>query len=339
MQISSKDLHRFRLDGPLGEGADLEVFAATDTQTGSSVVIKRPHPTLLERGQQRTVERRTAEAIAIKMRLGEALRHVAPMLAYTEQESHADYFGDGIDEPYTVVVDARAVGIPLVGSALDGIKRQPIGLPQNLFALHPVNAHPAKRAFSIAGEVLGVAEAFFTQDVVLLDLRPQNVYFDPAKAEITVIDVGNIVQPREATGRHAALDMHDFYLELLKWYVPSAPAPQDAKAYTEPHGMDAVSQFNSDLDALARSFGSKFSDAESGGAMSMLEKIRSRSYQGTSDFRRDLEELMKGLSDEYEKHAVTPLIGVWRDAASMMSKPHWSKFMFSPEDMSPYVAC
>ena len=339
MQISSKDLHRFRLDGPLGEGADLEVFAATDTQTGSSVVIKRPHPTLLERGQQRTVERRTAEAIAIKMRLGEVLRHVAPMLAYTEQESHADYFGDGIDEPYTVVVDARAVGIPLVGSALDGIKRQPIGLPQNLFALHPVNAHPAKRAFSIAGEVLGVAEAFFTQDVVLLDLRPQNVYFDPAKAEITVIDVGNIVQPREATGRHAALDMHDFYLELLKWYVPSAPAPQDAKAYTEPHGMDAVSQFNSDLDALARSFGSKFSDAESGGAMSMLEKIRSRSYRGTSDFRRDLEELMKGLSDEYEKHAVTPLIGVWRDAASMMSKPHWSKFMFSPEDMSPYVAC
>ena len=339
MQISSKDLHRFRLDGPLGEGADLEVFAATDTQTGSAVVIKRPHPTLLERGQQRTVERRTAEAIAIKMRLGEVLRHVAPMLAYTEQESHADYFGDGIDEPYTVVVDARAVGIPLVGSALDGIKRQPIGLPQNLFALHPVNAHPAKRAFSIAGEVLGVAEAFFTQDVVLLDLRPQNVYFDPAKAEITVIDVGNIVQPREATGRHAALDMHDFYLELLKWYVPSAPVPQDAKAYTEPHGMDAVSQFNSDLDALARSFGSKFSDAESGGAMSMLEKIRSRSYQGTSDFRRDLEELMKGLSDEYEKHAVTPLIGVWRDAASMMSKPHWSKFMFSPEDMSPYVAC
>ena len=339
MQISSKDLHRFRLDGPLGEGADLEVFAATDTQTGSAVVIKRPHPTLIERGQQRTVERRTAEAIAIKMRLGEALRHVAPMLAYTEQESHADYFGDGMDEPYTVVVDARAVGIPLVGSALDGIKGQPIGLPQNLFALHPVNAHPAKRAFSIAGEVLGVAEAFFTQDVVLLDLRPQNVYFDPAKAEITVIDVGNIVQPREATGRHAALDMHDFYLELLKWYVPSAPAPQDAKAYTEPYGMDAVSQFNSDLDALARSFGSKFSDAESGGAMSMLEKIRSRSYQGTSDFRRDLEELMKGLSDEYEKHAVTPLIGVWQDAASMMSKPHWSKFMFSPEDMSPYVAC
>ena len=82
MQISSKDLHRFRLDGPLGEGADLEVFAATDTQTGSSVVIKRPHPTLLERGQQRTVERRTAEAIAIKI-----VRRV-DVLSATRNRSH-----------------------------------------------------------------------------------------------------------------------------------------------------------------------------------------------------------------------------------------------------------
>ena len=337
MQISSKDLYRFKLDGPLGEGADLEVFAATDTQTGSAVVIKRPHPTLLARGLQRTVERRTAAAIVIKVRLGEALHHVAPMLAYTEQESHADYFGDGIEEPYTVVVDTRAVGIPLVGSALDGIKRQPIGLPQNLFALHPVNVHPAKKAFTIAGEVLGVAEAFFSQDVVLLDLRPQNVYFDPAKAEITVIDVGNITHPREATGRHAALDMHDFYLELLKWYVPSAPPPQDAKAYARLHGVDSVTQFNSDLDSLARSFGSKFSNADAGGAISMLEQIRSRSYQGTSEFRTDLEELMRDLSDEYEKHAGTPMLDVWRDAASMMSAPHWSKFMYSSEDMSPYL--
>lgn len=337
MQIESKDLERYQLHGVVGEGADLEVFAATDTQTGESVVVKRPHPTLLARGQQRSVERRTAEAITIKERLGDSLPHTSAMLAYSCQESHAAYFGDDIEEPYTVVVDARAVGVPLVGSALDGIKRQPIGLPQNLFALHPVKAHPDKPPFSIAGDVLEVAEAFHSQGVVLLDLRPQNVYFDPATAAITVIDVGNVTQPREATGRHAALDMHDFYLELLKWYVPSAPPPQDANSYSEPHGMDAVTQFTSDLDFLSRTFAARFS-GDDGVAMGMLEKIRSRSYVGISDFRADLDRMMGWLSEEYGEHADTPLAESWNAAAELMATPHWSKFIFTAEDMSPYLA-
>ncbi|MDA0770001.1 MAG: hypothetical protein BZY79_03730 [SAR202 cluster bacterium Casp-Chloro-G4] len=337
MQIDSKDLERFELGGILGEGADLEVFAATDTQTGASVVVKRPHPTLLERGQHRAVERRTAEAIGIKDRLGEGLPHVAQMLAYTAQESHAGYFGDGIDERYTVLVDARAVGVPLVGSALDGIKRHPIGLPQNLFALHPVNAHPEKGAFTIAGEILAVAEAFHSQGVVLLDLRPQNIFFDPSTACINVIDVGNITEAREATGRHAALDMHDFYLELLKWYVPSVAPPQDAAAYAEPHGMDSVTQFNGDLDLLSRGFAANVSSDGGNEARTMLERIRSRSYSGVGDFRTDLDKLMSSLSDEYQGHAGTPLAEVWQEAAGLMAAPYWSQFLFSPEDMAPFL--
>ena len=38
------DLARFKLEGLLGEGTDLQVFSATDTATGDAVVVKRPHP-------------------------------------------------------------------------------------------------------------------------------------------------------------------------------------------------------------------------------------------------------------------------------------------------------
>ena len=336
MEIKSRDLGRYKLEGALGEGADLEVFAATDTQTGASVVVKRPHPTLLSRGRHRSVERRMADTIAIKERLGLALPHVAPLLAHTAQEPHADYFGDGTDERYTVVVEARAAGVPLVGSALDGIKRHPIGLPQNLFALHPVKAHPERGAFTIAGEVLAVAEVFHSQGVVLMDLRPQNVFFDPATAAITVIDVGNITLEREATGRHPALDMHDFYLELFKWYVPSGPPPQEARAYAEPYGIDSVTRFTSDLDALSRAFAMNFTDDMGSRALPILEKIRSRLYATVGEFRLDLEEMMRGLSDEYLTYSGTASEQAWQEAAALMTAPHWSQFLFSPEDMAPY---
>lgn len=337
MQISSQELDRFQLHGVLGEGADSEVFAATDTQTGEQVVVKRPHPTLLARGQHRAVERRTAEVIAIKERLADALPHVSRMLAYTSQESHSDYFGDGLDAAYIVVVEARAVGVPLVGSALDGIKRQPIGLPQNLFALHPVKTHSERGAFTIASEVLEVAEAFHSQGALILDLRPQNVYFDPATAGITVIDVGNINQEREATGRHAALDLHDFYLELFKWYVPSGPPPPKADDYCQPYGMDSVSRFTNDLDALSRAFASNNSGDDVGGALVMLERIRSRSYGSVAEFREDLETLMNALSKVYMMHADTQFADAWLEAANLMSTPHWSQYLFSPEDMAPYL--
>ena len=141
MLTSTADLSQFKLDGKIGEGADSEVFAATDSATGDAVVVKRPHPMLIARGQHSAVERRMASAIALRERLGDTLPCVAKMIGYSPPACHDEYFGDALGEPYSVVVEERARGIPLVASAMDGIKRHPIGLPQNLFAIHPVMPH------------------------------------------------------------------------------------------------------------------------------------------------------------------------------------------------------
>ena len=116
-----------------------------------------------------------------------------------------DFFGDSMAEAYSVVVEERARGVPLVGSAIDGIKRHPIGAPQNLFAVHPVIAHRERGRFSIVREVLKVAEVINSAGALILDMRPQNIYFDPATAAITVIDIGGVTEERSASGRQPPL--------------------------------------------------------------------------------------------------------------------------------------
>ena len=127
------------------------------------------------------------------------------MLAYTGRANHDAYFSDALGEPYTVVVEERAVGIPLVGSAMDGIKRHPIGAPQNLFAVHPVVAHERGGRFGIVRDIIEIAEAFHGAGALILDMRPQNIYFAPDDAAITVIDIGGVTEPRAAGGRGAPL--------------------------------------------------------------------------------------------------------------------------------------
>ena len=66
MSASNVDLQRFKLEITLGEGADLQIFAATDTETGRPVVVKRPHPTLITRRQHHDVEERLLRAIGLR---------------------------------------------------------------------------------------------------------------------------------------------------------------------------------------------------------------------------------------------------------------------------------
>ena len=53
MEIEASGLSRFRLGDPIGEGADCQVFAATDLEDDAQVVIKRPHPSLIARRSAR----------------------------------------------------------------------------------------------------------------------------------------------------------------------------------------------------------------------------------------------------------------------------------------------
>ena len=276
LRIDSAGLKQFVLDGPIGEGADCQVFAASDLENGAQVVIKRPHPTLIARGQHADVERRLSRSISLQQGLGRASARLARVVAHATMEPGHDYFGDTHHRPYLVVVEERATGLPLVGSATDGIRRMPIGLPQQLFALHPVRHHPARPRLSVALDILEVGEAVLEKGLVLLDARPQNVFFDPKNATITLIDTGGLTEAREATRRRPALDAHDFYAELFKWYVPLGDPPSDTDGYAAPHGMDSVPRFEQDLAAFKRDYDSMPTQPIGELGAAIVERVRER---------------------------------------------------------------
>ena len=335
-QIRPADLDRFRLEGVIGEGADCEVFAATDTHTGKPVVVKRPHPALVSRGHHADVERRIAQLIALRERFGDGLPHLARLIAYAPPASHDAYFGDAPGAEYSVVIEERAKGLPLVGSAIDGVKRKPIGAPQNLFALHPVAPHPNSQRFAIARAVLDIAEAFHNAGALLLDMRPQNIYYDPADAAITLIDAGGVAQERPADRRHTALDLHDFYLELWKWFIPTHEPPTDAAHYAEPQGMESTPMFRQNLDAMMRQRTQADGHSQTA-ALDILCKISARAYPDITAFRADLDGYLAALADKYARLPPDGLEArAWRDAMRLLTDPHWRKFRFHPDSLAAY---
>ena len=337
MQIKHTELKRFHLQGKLGEGADSEAFAANDTKTGLPVVIKRPHPTLIMRAQHSTVERRIASVIDLRERLGNTLPHVAKVVAYAQPTSLDDFFGDALGEKYSVVVEERALGIPLVGSAIDGIKRHPIGAPQNLFAIHPIVGHSVRERFSIVRDLLEVADAFIAEGALILDMRPQNIYFEPATSGITVIDIGGVTELRPARGRKPPLDLHDFYLELFKWYVPLSDPPLDTNAYRQPVGMESVPMFNQNLDSMIRQHSEAPDEPWHSEAIAILLKIKARGYPCINAFRRDFEPYLLLLEERYECLSTSKdTRSTWRDALRMLTKDYWQKFLFEPGSLKAF---
>ena len=338
MQMAHTDLQRFQLQGKLGEGADSEAFAAIDTVTGLPVVVKRPHPTLIVRGQHNTVERRIASAVALRERLGEALPHVARLVAHTQPSAFDDYFGDSLGKEYSVVVEERATGVPLVGSAMDGIKRHPIGAPQNLFAIHPVIPHQKRGRFSIVRDLLDVAEVCDRDGALLLDMRPQNIYFDPQNARITVIDICGVTKARPAVGRKPTLDLHDFYLEISKWYMPHADPPSEPEGYRQPVGMETIPMFTQNLDSMIRRY-SEQPDEDCGAVeLDILRKIRAREYPSITAFRTDFEAYLRLLERRYEELSDSRAIRqAWQAALEELKDNFWCKFLFNPESLSAYA--
>lgn len=330
-------MNRFRLEGRLGEGADSEAFAATDALTGQAAVVKRPHPALIARGHHAAVERRMARVIALRERHGDALPHVARMIAHTAPVNHDAYFGDALGAAYTVMVEDRADGLPLVGSAIDGIKRKPIGVPQNLFAVHPVFPHRRRGRFAIARGILEVAEAFHNTGALLLDMRPQNIYFEPADARITVIDIGGITQARAADGRNAPLDMHDFYLELVKWYLPPSDPPTTAAEYAAPYETDSAPMFKQNIDALIRRRMQQTPDESQAATLDILRRISARAYPNIDAFGRDLEAYLSILDRKYARLSqCKPVAQAWLSAKRMLTDAYWRKFRFDPQSLSAY---
>tara|TARA_B100000315_G_scaffold121985_1_gene111836 strand:+ start:3349 stop:4368 length:1020 start_codon:yes stop_codon:yes gene_type:complete len=327
------DLNRYELGGALGSGADYEVRAAVDRETGQQVVLKRPQPQMVRRRIHAGIEERTDRTLRARQEVGRAIPLVAPVLGYTERTLHDAYFGDSLGQEYRVTVEERARGIPLVGDPMARITGVPVGAGQNLFALFPLVEPDTQPPFPIHRQLLDVEEGFYQAGYILLDLRPQNVFYQPASGRITVIDCGDLIERDidSASKGTPFRDIHDFYLEMLKFYTTPRRPPSEATGYREPHGLRPVVRFEQELDQMSRDFGEAAGPLREA-ALPMFEKVRGRSYGDFGGFRRDMTTYLEVLR---EQNCRLPDLEQarrgWAEALGWLRGEYWQRFLFQPE--------
>ena len=333
------DLERFILGGPLGIGANYEVYAAVDRETGKEVVLKRPWAQTIRVGQSRHVDEQSARVIELHRVLAGTVPYLAPLVGYTARVSHDRYFSDALPQEYHVLIEERARGLPLVADIKDKFRGVPIGLAQNLFALHPLVQGAFESRPSIFEQILDVEEAFTRADYLIMDLRPQNVFFDPKRGEITVIDIGTCVDLKTAAGPRPAPDIHDCLAELCKFYLEPHSPPVQPKGYRDPYGMGPALGFARELDRMIQACAGVTSGPLRDLAVEMLQRLKRRDYGGVSPFRHDLQQYFT-LVDERNRNLqdFSDLVGVWHQGMELLREQYWRKFRFDPDaDLTPYA--
>jgi len=323
-------LDRFELVGPLGSGADYDVRAAIDRETGGSVVLKRPSPQTVSRQMHGTVEERTARALEAYERAGQYCDAVPRVIGVTEVGLHDEYFGEDLGQPYSVRVEERAAGIPLVGDPRSRILRVPIGLGQNLFALHPLALPRGVADWPVQEQLLEAQEIYANAGYALLDLGPHNVFYSPGTGRISLIDatalVGHGVE--RSQGNRGPQDVHDFYVEMVKFYLAPELPPTAAAGYFDPYNQRPVISIGDECDSLSGAFVS-VDDALRETTTACLGKIRQRGYASVSDFTADLRECLSLITIRNDQMADRQAaLEAWRAALNRLSEDHWTRYRF-----------
>jgi hypothetical protein len=325
-------LERFRLQGLLGIGAHYEVYAAIDSDTDAHVVLKRPWGQSLRGGQYRHVDELSARLIDIHRRLGRTVPHISHLIGYAERARHDQYFGDAHPQEYYVLVEERARGVPLVADLKDKFRGIPIGLAQNLFALYPLVPRMTGGAAPILLQLLDVEEAFTAGDCLVMDLRPQNVFFDPWQGTITVIDIGTFFDGETARQRRQPLDLHDCLAELCKFYLAPQIPPNHANSYREPFGMGPALGFTRDLERMVQHCQQLAEGPLQEAAIGLLDRIKRRDYGTVGAFRQDVERYF-ALVDARNKQLrdFPDFVDAWRQGLALLHDKYWRKYLFDPE--------
>ena len=328
-------LRRFPLGALLGEGADSQAFLAADSlgEVGEAVV-KRPHPSLVSRGLHDDVERRMmAQA---RFRREYAPESLPRLLALTRADGFAWHFGDDLGSPYMALAEERARGVPLIGGVADEALGRPVGLPLSLFALHrPTWART--RAASPALVALGVIERCAARGLLALDLGPRNVFYAPADARTTVIDLGNLAEPRAATRRREALDVNDVLLEFFAAYTTPNGAPRTAAEYLSVREVRLSGGIERRSRALADEFAARAAPRWSDAARRILDRLARRAYESPTDFRADFLAYSQAADDESSWDETQAQ--AWREALGWLRAPYWRKFAFDADAELEAVGC
>jgi hypothetical protein len=184
---------------------------------------------------------------------------------------------------------------------------------------------------------MDLEEAFYSTGHLLLDMRPQNVYFDPGEGKITVIDIGTMPTRGPAAQGRASMgdrpgDIHDFFAEMFKFYATPDSPPSDVRGYGEAAGMRSVPDFDQQLDMIIHSYLGVQDTEIKEVALDTLQKVRTRDYTSFEDFRRDFNHYLAVLDERNKKLPyLDDLVGVWGEAMQMMSADYWRKFLFDPD--------
>lgn len=328
------DLNRYQITGLLGAGADDEVRAAVERETGVQVVLKRPEPQMIRRQLHAGIEARTDLSLQAYQEVGHIIPTLVPIMGYTERTNHDAYFGDDLGQAYRVIVAERAVGIPLVGETKARFTGVPIGVGQHLFTLFPLVQLDDHPPFAIHQQLLDVEKQFFHAGYILLDLRPQNGFYQPDAERISVIDCGALIDRNRVVDarRQPPQDIHDFYLEMLKFYtIPQRP-PMQARDYRDPHGLRPVVNFERELDDMARQFKAVTDTAVQDAAQAMIGQIRHRAYMEFEGFRRDLFAYLETVRVYHQ--SLPDLVEaqrVWAEALDWLRDAYWQRYLFRPE--------
>ena len=328
------DLRRYEASGILGSGADYEVRSAVDQETGQQVVLKRPMPQMISRRMHGGTEARTDRTLQVRQEMDQDTSLVVPILGYTDRANHDWFYGDSLGQEYRVVVEERARGIPLlVTDARARITGVPVGAGQNLFALFPLLQPKEIKAFAIHQQLLDLEAMFVRAGYILLDLRPQNIFYQPGSGRVTVIDCGALssIDGEPDTRGRPAPDIHDFYLEMLKFYATPQQPPTQASEYHDPYGQRPVVRFDQELQEMAANF-DQFPDPAQKQALHLIERVRSRSYTDLADFRRDLEVYLDQVIERNEGVLNLPEArAAWGEALGWLRGEHWQRYLFDPE--------
>ncbi len=331
MEILSLD--RFELVGPLGSGADYEVRAAVDRETGQQVVLKRPSPQVVRRQMHGPIEERTTRTLEAYERAGQHCDAVPRVLGVTEAVMHDSFFGDDVGQPYRVRVEARAMGIPLVGDPRSRILRVPIGLGQNLFALHPLVLPGGADPWPVQTQILAAQEVFQAAGYTLLDMGPHNVFYSPGSGRVSLVDASALVGHGVETsvGNRGPQDVHDFCLEMLKFYVAPELPPIDPAGYYDPYNQRPVISLEQECDDLTRAFSTADANVRDAAEV-CLGKIRARSYGSVAEFTGDLQDCLAqitircdGMSDR------DSAVDAWRSALGRLAESHWTRYVFDAD--------
>jgi hypothetical protein len=202
----------------------------------------------------------------------------------------------------------------------------------HLFCLHSLQNHATRGETPILLDVLETVETFYEAGYLLMDVRPQNVFYSPKTGEVSIIDVCDFRMPREATRRHPPLDINDVFLDLFRWYVPASDPPLDFDLWTRYTEPLRSPQFERAVDDTLRLFASEELTDDRTLAIRVLDIIKARGYSSISEFETDIREFF-----DLRRRRITssPVLAsqteLWKQGIAMMHDDYWGKFLFSAE--------